>query len=580
MKSPTLNIVDYIVLVVLLLLSALIGVIFGFIKSKKTSTEEYFLADGKMHVFPTALSIMVSFLSAITILGTPSEVYMSGTMFWYQAAAWSIASMMTAFIFMPKFREMKFTSIYEYLEKRFDQSVRICASITFTIYMFIYMALVLYAPALALSQTTGLNKWVSVVSISVVCIFYSSVGGMKAIIWTDVLQALVMYAGVLIGIIHGLVLVGGFERAFLISHQGHRIEFDNISFDPRTRHTVWSLLIGNSFNALLTYGFNQMQVQRYMCVKSTRGAQKALFINMIGVASLILLSCLMGVILYAYYAGCDPFTAGRIQNVDQILPYFIMETLGDKKGIPGLFLACAFSGSLSTISSGLNSMAAVLIEDIYKGLMGRTLSNERQGYVAKLVSVVIGMMIVLLTYFVSHLGSVINAAISLSSTLCGPIMGVFFLGFFFSRTNRIGALAGFFVSLALQLWIFIGVQLTKHQRSNHRLPLSILNCTDIDVLTKMNTSTTTPINSTFNPLLNLYSVSHMWYTPIAVGTVVIVGIVVSYLYHPLKPNEVDSKLIIRMSDICQYCCWSKRCQNANSNVVTAEDHDKQEELLS
>ncbi|CAF1276918.1 unnamed protein product [Adineta steineri] len=398
MGLPTLSVIDYVVLVLLLLLSAVVGIIFGCVKSKKISTKEYFLADGEMRVFPTALSIMVSFLSAITILGTPSEVYMSGTMFWYQAAAWSIASMVTAFIFMPKFREMNFTS---------------------------------------------------------------------------------------------LILVGGFERAFTIASQGERIEFDNISFDPRTRHTIWSILIGNSFNALLTYGFNQMQVQRYMCVRSTRGAQVALLINIVGVASLILLSCLMGVILYAYYAGCDPFTAGRIQNVDQILPYFIMDTLGNKKGIPGLFLACAFSGSLSTISSGLNSMAAVIIEDIYKGLMRRKLNQDQQGFVSKLCSVVVGVIVLLLTYFISYLGSVINAAISLSSTLCGPIMGVFFLGFFFPKANRLGALIGFFSSLALQIWIFIGVQLTKHQRSNNRLPLSIANCTDINVLEIMNSSRTT-----------------------------------------------------------------------------------------
>ncbi|CAF3681255.1 unnamed protein product [Adineta steineri] len=523
-----------------------------------------------MRVFPTALSIMVSFLSAITILGTPSEVYMSGTMFWYQAAAWSIASMVTAFIFMPKFREMNFTSIYEYLEKRFDQSVRICASITFLIYMFIYMALVLYAPALALSQTTGLNKWFAVISISIVCIFYSSVGGMKAIIWTDVLQALVMYAG--------LILVGGFERAFTIASQGERIEFDNISFDPRTRHTIWSILIGNSFNALLTYGFNQMQVQRYMCVRSTRGAQVALLINIVGVASLILLSCLMGVILYAYYAGCDPFTAGRIQNVDQILPYFIMDTLGNKKGIPGLFLACAFSGSLSTISSGLNSMAAVIIEDIYKGLMRRKLNQDQQGFVSKLCSVVVGVIVMLLTYFISYLGSVINAAISLSSTLCGPIMGVFSLGFFFPKANRLGALIGFFSSLALQIWIFIGVQLTKHQRSNNRLPLSIANCTDINVLEIMNSSrtTTAATHIKLNPLLNLYSVSHMWYTPIAVGTVVIIGIIISYLSHPLKPHEIDSKLIIRLDDLRRYCCCSKQQRKSTNSVVSGEVSTKQQ----
>ncbi|CAF1372852.1 unnamed protein product [Rotaria sordida] len=422
---------------ILLLLSAIIGGIFGFGKSKKASAKEYLLADGKMHVFPTALSIMVSFVSAITLLGTPSEVYMSGTMFLYQAASWSIASMVTALIFVPKFREMNLTSIYEYLEKRFDRSIRMCVFVTYSVYMFLYMALVLYAPSLALSQTTGLNKWLSVISIGVVCTFYSA------------------------------AVFGGFKRAFSIASQGGRIEFDNVSLDPRTRHTVWSILIGNSIYALLIYGFNQVQVQRYMCVRSTRGAQAALLINIIGVTSLILLTGLMGVILYAYYVDCDPYTAGHIQNVDQIFPYFIMDTLGNKKGIPGL---------------------------------------------------------------------------------------------------------------ASQLWIFFGAQLTKNQRSSGRLPLSVANCTNYNRSALIITSTTTAITHIkSNPLLGLYSVSYMWYTLIAIGSVLIVGVLVSYLTHPLKPDEIDPKLIIRMSDVCRFCCWSQQRQKQFKCVVYDEVAVVQEE---
>ncbi|CAF0946836.1 unnamed protein product [Rotaria sordida] len=118
----------------------------------------------------------------------------------------------------------------------------------------IYMAIVLYAPALALSQTTGLNIWVSVVSIGVICTFYSSVGGLKAVIWTDVLQSVVMLGGLLPAIIQGLILVGGFKRVFTIADKGGRIEFDNVSFDPRTRHTIWGVVIGSTFNALADYG--------------------------------------------------------------------------------------------------------------------------------------------------------------------------------------------------------------------------------------------------------------------------------------------------------------------------------------
>jgi sodium-coupled monocarboxylate transporter 8/12 len=237
------------------------------------------------------------------------------------------------------------------------------------------------------------------------------------------------------------------------------------------------LLIGGTFNALTTYGFNQTQIQRYMCVRTTRAAKQALFINAVGAALIIILSGLIGVILYAYYADCDPYTAKYVSDIDQIFPYFVMEVLSDKPGLPGVFLACIFSGSLSTISSGLNSLAAVIIEDIYKGLMGRKLNDERQGFVSKIFSVVLGAVVMVLTFVVSYLGSILNAALSLFGVLSGPIMGVFCLGFFFPQANRRGGLVGFLTSLAFQLWIFLGAQITKNQMKSERLPLSIANCT-------------------------------------------------------------------------------------------------------
>lgn len=253
-----------------------------------------------------------------------------------------------------------------------------------------------------------------------------------------------------------------------------------MSVDPRTRHTIWSLLIGGSMNSLATYGFNQTQVQRYMCVRTTRGAKQALFINAAGAALVILMSGLIGVILFAYYAECDPYRAGRVSDVDQIFPYFVMEVLSSKPGLPGVFLACIFSGSLSTISSGLNSLAAVVIEDVYKGLMNRKISDERQGFASKIFSIVLGVVVMLLTYIVSFLGSVLNAALSLFGVLSAPIMGVFFLGFFFPQANRRGGLVGFLVSLAFQVWIFLGAQITKGQMVNPkftgRLPTSIDKC--------------------------------------------------------------------------------------------------------
>ncbi|CAF1354557.1 unnamed protein product [Adineta ricciae] len=559
MATRTLSAIDYVILVILLLLSSVIGIIFGFFKSKKSSAKEFLLADGNMAVFPTALSISVSFLSAITLLGTPSEVYLFGTMYLYQAISITVASIVAALVFMPKFREMNFTSAYEYLEQRFDRTVRICVSITFSLIMIIYMAIVLYAPALALNQTTGLNIWLCVVSIGVICTFYSSLGGMKAVIWTDVLQAVIILVGLLATIIQGLISLGGVKRTFSIASQGQRLVFDNISPDPRARLTIWSVLIGGSFNWLSTYGFNQTLIQRYICVRSTRGAKQALFINAFTSALVLIMSSFIGIMIYAYYADCDPYTAKKIDDLDQIFPYFVMEILGDKTGLPGVFLACIFSGSLSTISSGLNSLAAVLIEDIYKGLLGRQLTDQRQGFIAKIVSVILGAVVMLLTYIVSYLGMILNAVLSLFGVLEGPIMGVFILGFFFPRANRRGGLAGFLTSLTFLLWIFLGAQITKNQMTDVSLSLSIVNCTssnDTNEQIVFNwTTTSDPVKR--DPLIDLYSISYLWYTPIAVSTVILIGMIVSYLTGPRQSHEIDPKLIISLNTICA-CCLPKQ----------------------
>jgi sodium-coupled monocarboxylate transporter 8/12 len=240
-----------------------------------------------------------------------------------------------------------------------------------------------------------------------------------------------------------------------------------------------------------------------MCVRSTRGAKQALFINAVGAAAIILSCGVIGIILYAYYADCDPYTAKYVTDIDQIFPYFVMEVLSEKKGLPGVFLACVFSGSLSTVSSGLNSLAAVIIEDIYKSLLGRSLSDERQGFASKIFSIILGAVVILLTYVVSYLGSILNAALSLLGVLSGPIMGVFFLGFFVPQANSRGGFIGFLASLFLQVWIFLGAQITKKQMRSERLPLSVANCL---IPVNITRSITTLIKLDFEKLMLFFNV--------------------------------------------------------------------------
>lgn len=220
-----LNPIDYIVFGSMLAISASIGVYYNLSGGRQQTTKEYLLADKQMSVIPVSFSLMASFMSAITLLGVTAENYMFGTQFVAINISYIFGTPIAAFIFLPVFYNMKITSIYEYLEKRFDRRVRITASLVFMIQMIVYMSIVLYAPALALSAVTGLSKWASIISVGLVCTLYCTIGGIKAVLWTDVFQSLLMFIAMIIIIIKGTLDVGGVEVVWNRAQSGQRLEF-------------------------------------------------------------------------------------------------------------------------------------------------------------------------------------------------------------------------------------------------------------------------------------------------------------------------------------------------------------------
>ncbi|CAF3814058.1 unnamed protein product [Adineta steineri] len=578
-KDMRFDVVDYIIFALLLLFSAAIGLFYGFIdkrrKKKKgdgengaieqstNTAKDYLLAGKSMGVFPTAMSLLASFMSAITILGTPAEIYIYGTQYWIICISYIFTVYLTATLFMPMFVKLEVTSAYEYLEKRFDRNVRLVASVIFSVQMIVYMALVLYAPALALSQVTGLNVWISVISIGVICTMYTTVGGMKAVMWTDVFQTIIMFVGLLASVIQGIIDAGGSRAVWQRALDGGRVEFFNFDPDPTTRHTVWSILFGATFTWLAIYGFNQTQVQRYLCVPTVRHAKLALLFNLIGLVFILSLCCGVGLVIFAKYHLCDPLKLGLIKQSDQLYPLFVMETLRRFKGLPGIFLACVFSGALSTLSSGLNSLAAVVLADVIKFFYRKPLTDKQDLLYSKLLSLVFGVVCILVTYLVSLLGNLLQATLSLFGVLSGPISAIFMIGFFLPWINSAGALIGLIVSVIIQIWIFVGSQVLRSEMRSFRLPTRIDGCTNIreNVTMLVNTTITSPIwyqtQTTSlcrtlikkSPLVPFYGMSYFWYTMFSIFTALIVSVVVSFFTGFRKPESMDPKFIIPVFDI-------------------------------
>ncbi|XP_065294724.1 sodium-coupled monocarboxylate transporter 1-like [Dermacentor albipictus] len=538
---------DYLVFCAMLAVSTAIGVYYAFFGTKKVSTDEFLMGGRQLSAFPVALSILASFMSAITLLGTASEMYLAGTQYVVICVSYCFVIPATAYFYMPIFHHLQLTSAYEYLEIRFNKVIRSMGSVTFSLQMLIYMSIVLYAPALALSQVTGISTWTSVLSLGFVCTFYTSIGGMKAVVWTDVFQIGLMFGSMITVVIRGTIDLGGLGYVFDRASEGGRLELFNLNPSPTERHTVFGMTIGTFFTWMSVYGVSQAMVQRYLTIPTIQGARKAVWINLPGLSFLMLICAMAGLVMYARYHDCDPIMTKKVSAPDQLLPLYVMDILGKFKGVPGLFVSGIFSGALSTVSSGVNSLAAVTLEDVVKRYIVEDMSDRSATTLTKVLALTFGCTAIALVYAAQNMGNVLQAALSIFGIVGGPLLGVFTLGIFFPFANSIGAGVGIVTSLVVTFWIGIGA---FYYKPAHRMARrSVLGC----LQEYINVTHQNPANVTFPVLLDpdvankeilyVYRISYVWYSMIASMLVVFVGIIVSLITGPYEPSKVNPRSI-------------------------------------
>ncbi|GFN86214.1 sodium-coupled monocarboxylate transporter 1-like [Plakobranchus ocellatus] len=339
---------------------------------------------------------------------------------------------------------------------RFGQVMRVYGSILLILQALIYGAFLLYAPSLALNAVTGVDLWGCCIGMGCVVTFYTTLGGMKAVLWTDTFQACVIASGLLAVVIKGSIMEGGFHKAWEIAAENERIRFFDFSPDPKTRHSVWSMIIGGWGFWLYLYGVNQAQVQRCMSCSSVRRAQIAVWINLPGLIFIVSAACMIGVVMYAFYVDCHPISFGLIAKTDQLVPLYVMDIMSKYPGLPGVFVSCVVSGSLSSLSSGLNALSAVTLRDLLPTRCVNEVSQFRSTIISKLLVLFYGVLSIALAYVVSNLGSVLEAVYTVFGILNGPLLGVFTLGMFYPWANKKGAFVGTTVALGFLLWVGFG----------------------------------------------------------------------------------------------------------------------------
>ncbi|XP_072419542.1 sodium-coupled monocarboxylate transporter 1-like [Chiloscyllium punctatum] len=551
---------DYVVFVLMLLVSALIGLYQAFKARHQQSNVQFLLGNRELRALPVALSLASSFMSAITVIGTPAEVYQFGAMFLIFCFTYAIVITITAELFLPIFYRLNITSAYEYLNLRYNKIARYIGTSFFVTQTVLYTGIVIYAPALALNQVTGFDLWGVLVATGLVCTFYCTLGGLKAVVWTDVFQMTVMIIGFVAVIIRGAVIHGGFAKVLNISYHGGRLNFWDFDPSPVRRHTFWTIVVGGTFVWTAIYGINQSQVQRYLSCRSQFEAKLSLYLNLVGLWIIAICAVFTGLTMYAVYHQCDPLTQKKVRASDQLLPYLVMDILRDYPGVPGLFVAAAYSGTLSTVSSSINALAAVTVEDVIKPFFG--LSEQKLAWVTKGLSFAFGIICIAVAALTSVMGGVLQAALTIFGILGGPLLGVFFLGMIFRCANSIGALSGLSAAFILTMWIGIGEHVYRPLPVQSRpLPLSTAGCMDISQSARVTTRPAS--NLTSRPAIadTLYSLSYLYLSPIGTLVVMVVGLIVSFLTGG-KNNVVDKKLLMTYKDSLCYNIYVNRSLRA------------------
>ncbi|XP_045765978.1 putative sodium-dependent multivitamin transporter [Maniola jurtina] len=522
MAEPIFGIWDYIIMSATMIASVLIGLYFRFSGGKQKTNDEYLLADRNMSIFPVAVSLMASFMSAITLLGVSAENYYYGMIFIVINISYGIATPIASKLYLPVFFGLQKTSTYEYLELRFGPRIRVLASLTYTLQMVLYNGIVLYAPAIVLESVTGLDRLISILVVGLACTFYSTLGGMKAVLFTDLLQSFLMFVAVFSIVIFASVQLGGFEQIFIKAREGGRLDFSNFSVDPTERHTWWSLIIGGCVTYLSLYAVNHTQVQRLQTVSTLDRSQKCLWWSWPVLSVLSFATCTSGLSMYAVYEDCDPLASKRISAIDQLMPYYVVDVMKSVPGLAGLFVAGIFSASLSTISAACNALAAVTLSD-YVGRWCKV-NPSYVPWLTKLAACAFGLVFLALAFIAEHLGGVLQAALTIFGAVGGPLLGLFTLGMFTTYANEMGVSVALLSGMAMTLWISFG----GPRPSPVKLPVSVEGCPFNGTL---------PIQTPSQPsdYFYLYRISYMWTSPIGFIWVLVVGSVISLIWKQQQP---------------------------------------------
>ncbi|MDE7312326.1 MAG: sodium:solute symporter [Eubacterium sp.] len=443
--------IDLIILIAYLAAVLFAGLHFA---KKEMKGKEYFKGDGSIPWWVTSVSIFATLLSPISFLSLAGNSYAGTWIMWFAQLGMLLAIPFTIRFFLPIYSKLGIDTAYHYLELRFEsRGLRVLGAVMFIIYQIGRMSIIMYLPCMVLSNLTGINVNLLIIIMGVIAIIYSYTGGLKSVLWTDFIQGSVLLIGVTIALLFLLAHTQGGFGALLdaFRNEGKFLAPDQPVFSPNLlKDSVFLMIVGAGFNTMGSYVSSQDIVQRFTTTTDTKQLNKMMLTN--GALSIFIATVfyLIGTGLYVFYKqNALPPAAAQ----DQIFASYIAFEL--PVGVTGLLLAAIYAASQSTLSTGLNSVAASWTLDIQARISKKELSLEKQTKIGQYVSLVVGIFAILVSVVLANGGvkSAYEWFNGFMGLVLGILIGTFILGAFTKSANAFGAALAFAAASAVMVGI-------------------------------------------------------------------------------------------------------------------------------
>ena len=413
------------------------NLILGYFLGKKINSDnDFYLGQKTTPWWAIGISVIATYVSALTFLGAPAWSYKEGMSVIAIHLNYPLVIIAVITLFLPFFYNSGVASIYEYIEKRFGTRARATISIIWMTSQTLTAGAILYATSLVLGFITGLDVVHAIFIVTIIALIYTAMGGITAVIWTDVIQAVVLLIG-------SMIIVFALYQQMPMSIHDTLIELKaegktnplNFNFDFSQVTTIWSGIIAMTIFHIMVYGTNQMMVQRTLAAKSIGDAKKSYILMGFLAFFIYFLFILLGILFYSYYGGRE------FENGNTIILEFAADY--GLPGLMGIIAAAVMAASMSSMDSAFNSLSTVATIDFYQKYFKPEASPRHYLNVTRILTVVFATLIIIPAYlYTKSEGSVLEILSKVGSFFVGAQLGMFILGFFSKQATEKGLLIG------------------------------------------------------------------------------------------------------------------------------------------